>query len=92
MYTHVTCAVFNHDGSEIVATYNDDDIFLFDTRHSDGADYVHKYEGHRNSSTGMHYFFSHKPLFILNLNFILYILTYVVLPDKEIKILIIIFW
>lgn len=52
MYTHVTCAVYNHDGSEVVATYNDDDIFLFDTRHSDGADYVHKYEGHRNSSTG----------------------------------------
>ena len=52
LYTHVTCAVYNSNGSEVVASYNDDDIFLFDTRHSDGAEYVHKYEGHRNSATG----------------------------------------
>lgn len=28
---YVTCAVYNHNGSEILASYNDDDIYLFDT-------------------------------------------------------------
>ena len=49
---NVTCAVFSHDGSEIVASYNDEDIYLFDTDHSDGADFTKKYQGHRNDATG----------------------------------------
>jgi hypothetical protein len=75
--------VFNHDGSEIVATYNDDDIFLFDTRHSDGADYVHKYEGHRNSSTGMYFlikfivFLLSNCVFYVMLNFITLIFYFI---------------
>lgn len=48
---HVTCAVFNYNGTEIVGSYNDEDIYLFDTRQPDGTEYVHKYEGHRNSAT-----------------------------------------
>ncbi|XP_026282323.1 DDB1- and CUL4-associated factor 8 isoform X1 [Frankliniella occidentalis] len=50
-YTTVTCALYNHDGSEIIGSYNDESLYLFDSRHSDGADFVHKYEGHRNSVT-----------------------------------------
>ncbi|KAK3930304.1 DDB1- and CUL4-associated factor 8 [Frankliniella fusca] len=50
-YTTVTCALYNHDGSEIIGSYNDESLYLFDSRHSDGADFVHKYEGHRNSIT-----------------------------------------
>lgn len=50
-YTNVTCALYNHDGTEILGSYNDESLYLFDTRHSDGADFVHKYEGHRNSVT-----------------------------------------
>lgn len=50
-YTNVTCALYNHDGTEIIGSYNDENLYLFDTRHSDGADFVHKYEGHRNSAT-----------------------------------------
>ncbi|XP_034242025.1 DDB1- and CUL4-associated factor 8-like isoform X2 [Thrips palmi] len=50
-YTNVTCALYNHDGTEILGSYNDESLYLFDTRHSDGADFVHKYEGHRNSAT-----------------------------------------
>ena len=50
---NVTCAKFNHDGSEVVASYNDENIYLFCTEHSDGADYRKKYQGHRNSATGM---------------------------------------
>ncbi|XP_075224275.1 DDB1- and CUL4-associated factor 8-like [Lycorma delicatula] len=58
VFIHVTCAVFNYNGTEILGSFNDEDIYLFDTRHSDGADYVHRYEGHRNSVTvkGVNFF------------------------------------
>ncbi|KAI8422807.1 hypothetical protein MSG28_006552 [Choristoneura fumiferana] len=57
---HLTCAIFNHDGSEVLGSYNDEDIYLFDTKRdvydkssSDrGANgYTHCYSGHRNSAT-----------------------------------------
>lgn len=55
---NVTCLVYNYNGSEILATYNDEDIYSFDTSHSTEADYVHKYQGHRNNATvkGVNYF------------------------------------
>ncbi|XP_023022196.1 DDB1- and CUL4-associated factor 8 [Leptinotarsa decemlineata] len=54
---HVTCAVYNHDGSEILASYNDDDIYLFDVNCEPG-DSLHQYQGHRNSATikGVNFF------------------------------------
>lgn len=54
---HVTCAVYNHDGSEILASYNDDDIYIFDTSSQPGT-YKHTYQGHRNGATikGVSYF------------------------------------
>ncbi|XP_072938613.1 DDB1- and CUL4-associated factor 8 [Epargyreus clarus] len=56
---HLTCAVYNHDGSEILGSYNDEDIYLFNARtdaynkdSSDTSDgYTHRYSGHRNSAT-----------------------------------------
>jgi len=48
---HVTCAVFSHDGSQILSSYNDEDIYLFDASHSDGADSVRRFQGHRNNAT-----------------------------------------
>lgn len=48
---HVTCAVYNYNGTELIGTYNDEDIYLFDSSHSDGAEYKHKYSGHRNNAT-----------------------------------------
>ena len=48
----MTCAVFNYDGSEVIGSYNDDDVYLFKTDHSDGADYRKRYQGHRNHMTG----------------------------------------
>ncbi|CAL1531774.1 unnamed protein product [Lymnaea stagnalis] len=48
---NVTCASFNYNGTEILATYNDEDIYLFDNTMSDGASYIHKYTGHRNNAT-----------------------------------------
>ncbi|KAK4887786.1 hypothetical protein RN001_004057 [Aquatica leii] len=54
---HVTCALYNHNGSEILASYNDDDIYIFDTKGSTGS-FLHQYQGHRNGATikGVNYF------------------------------------
>uniref|UniRef100_A0A1A7X838 DDB1 and CUL4 associated factor 8 n=1 Tax=Iconisemion striatum TaxID=60296 RepID=A0A1A7X838_9TELE len=49
--TNITCLVYSHDGTELLASYNDEDIYLFDTNHSDGADYSRRYKGHRNNAT-----------------------------------------
>lgn len=49
---NITCATFNHDGTEILASYSDEDIYLFKSDHSDGADYSKRFMGHRNSATG----------------------------------------
>ena len=40
--------------TELIGSYNDEDIYMFDTSHSDGAEYIHKYQGHRNNATGEH--------------------------------------
>jgi len=45
----VLCAF---DTAELIGTYNDEDIYLFDSSHSDGAEYTRKYAGHRNNATG----------------------------------------
>ncbi|KAL4710605.1 hypothetical protein ACJJTC_003241 [Scirpophaga incertulas] len=57
---HLTCAVYNHDGTEILGSYNDEDIYLFDKK-ADVYDkdntgdlkegYTHHYSGHRNCAT-----------------------------------------
>ncbi|XP_012670809.1 DDB1- and CUL4-associated factor 8 [Clupea harengus] len=49
--TNITCLVYSHDGTELLTSYNDEDIYLFDANHSDGADYRRKYKGHRNNAT-----------------------------------------
>ncbi|XP_049868317.1 DDB1- and CUL4-associated factor 8 isoform X2 [Pectinophora gossypiella] len=56
---HLTCAVYNHDGSEILGSYNDEDIYLFDAKNdvidkenpTEKEGYTHRYSGHRNSAT-----------------------------------------
>ncbi|XP_077985524.1 DDB1- and CUL4-associated factor 8-like [Glandiceps talaboti] len=55
---NVTCLVYNYNGTEILASYNDEDIYLFDSSHSDGADFIHRYKGHRNNATvkGVNFF------------------------------------
>ncbi|XP_045146724.1 DDB1- and CUL4-associated factor 8-like [Echinops telfairi] len=47
----VTCVVYSHDGTELLATYNDDDIYLFNSSDEEGAQYVKRYKGHRNNAT-----------------------------------------
>ena len=44
--------MFNYDGSEVIGSYNDEDVYLCKTDHSDGADYRKRYQGHRNHMTG----------------------------------------
>uniref|UniRef100_A0A2K6EKX5 Uncharacterized protein n=1 Tax=Propithecus coquereli TaxID=379532 RepID=A0A2K6EKX5_PROCO len=49
--TTITCLVYSHDGTELLASYSDDDIYLFNSSHDDGAQYVKRYKGHRNNVT-----------------------------------------
>ena len=48
---NVTCAVYSNNGDAILASYNDDDIYLFDTSLNCSEPYTHRYSGHRNSAT-----------------------------------------
>lgn len=48
---NVTCAVYNYNGTEIIGSYNDEDIYMFNNYHTDGAEYVKRYTGHRNNHT-----------------------------------------
>ena len=52
------------DGRELIGSYNDEDIYLFNTDDAEGSDYVHKYQGHRNSATvkGVNFYGSHRLL------------------------------
>lgn len=46
----VTAAVYSNQGDALLASYNDEDIYLFDVRHP-SRPYLHKYTGHRNMQT-----------------------------------------
>jgi WD repeat-containing protein 42A len=48
---YITCAVFSEDGREVIGSYNDEDIYLFNTADPEGSSHVHRYQGHRNSAT-----------------------------------------
>jgi WD40 repeat protein len=55
--SYLTAAVFSHDGTELLGSYNDDDIYLFNTTDattggggSCNSGY-RQYRGHRNSAT-----------------------------------------
>ncbi|XP_044767555.1 DDB1- and CUL4-associated factor 8-like [Neomonachus schauinslandi] len=48
---NITCLVYSHDGTELLASYNDEDIYLFNSSDGDGAQYVKRYKGHRNNAT-----------------------------------------
>jgi len=48
---NVTAVVYSYDGSELLGTYNDDDIYLFDTNQANENEYKHRYKGHRNNAT-----------------------------------------
>jgi WD repeat-containing protein 42A len=53
--TYISSAVYSFDGREIVASYNDDFIYLFDSSEQNeditGQNYLKCYKGHYNSAT-----------------------------------------
>lgn len=49
--TNITCLVYNHDGRELLCSYNDEDIYLFDATRSSMDEFTRKFKGHRNSAT-----------------------------------------
>ncbi|XP_065180163.1 DDB1- and CUL4-associated factor 8-like [Sycon ciliatum] len=53
----VTCVVYSNDGKELLATYNDESIYIFNTELSRTVP-VHRYTGHRNNDTikGVNFF------------------------------------
>lgn len=55
---NITCLVYSHNGKELLCSYNDEDIYLFDASHSSGSEYVRRYRGHRNNATvkGVNFF------------------------------------
>ncbi|CAH0395817.1 unnamed protein product [Bemisia tabaci] len=48
---YITSAVFNHNGTEILASYNYESIYLFDATKTTPGEFVHCYEGHQNCVT-----------------------------------------
>lgn len=56
----ITCTAYSHSGEELVASYNDESIYLFDARNSSAGPglFLQKYEGHRNERTvkGVNFF------------------------------------
>ena len=49
---YITCAVFNHNGSQILGSYNDEDIYLFEPENTEKEDRViNTFRGHRNNAT-----------------------------------------
>lgn len=55
---YISCSVYNYNGTEILASYSDDYIYLFDTADTNENNYVHRYRGHSNCETikGVNFF------------------------------------
>ncbi|XP_037810079.1 DDB1- and CUL4-associated factor 8 [Lucilia sericata] len=57
-FPNVTCCVYNNTGTEILATYSEDNIYLFDNKNYVSGEYLHSYKGHFNQKTikGVNFF------------------------------------
>ncbi|XP_058121930.1 DDB1- and CUL4-associated factor 8-like [Anopheles coustani] len=58
----ITCAVYNENGKEILASFSDDDIYLYDNTSTQSVvKPTNRYQGHRNSQTikGVNFFGPH---------------------------------
>lgn len=60
---NITCAVYNYCGTEILASYSEDDIYLFDVNGLPNT-YIRHYSGHVNRMTGN---LGHNCIFLLNI-------------------------
>jgi DDB1- and CUL4-associated factor 8 len=48
---YISCCTYNYNGSELLASFNDENIYLFDANNHGLGSYLHKYQGHVNSAT-----------------------------------------
>lgn len=48
---YISCCAYNYNGTELLASFNDENIYLFDASNHSLGSYVHKYQGHVNSAT-----------------------------------------
>lgn len=57
-YINITCAVYNYIGTEILASYGNENIYLFDTADNTPGRYKNTYYGHKNRQTikGVNFF------------------------------------
>ncbi|XP_075159485.1 DDB1- and CUL4-associated factor 8 [Haematobia irritans] len=55
---NVTCCVYSNTGSEILASYSEENIYLFNNKHYIPGEYLHTYKGHYNQKTikGVNFF------------------------------------
>lgn len=55
---YISCCVYNYNGSELLASFNDESIYLFNSSDQRLGSFVHKYQGHINSATikGVNFF------------------------------------
>lgn len=51
LFANITCLVYSYDGTELLVSYNDENIYLFDSYSSSEAEYIKSYKGHRNNAT-----------------------------------------
>lgn len=48
---YISCCVYNYNGTELLASFNDENIYLFNANDHRLGSYLHKYQGHVNSAT-----------------------------------------
>ncbi|XP_044180066.1 DDB1- and CUL4-associated factor 8-like, partial [Acropora millepora] len=49
----ITSLVYSYNGTELLVSYNDENIYLFNAYASSEADYIRTYKGHRNNANVM---------------------------------------
>lgn len=49
--SYITSLMYSYDGSEVLTSYIDEDIYIFNSYDSDRAEYAKRYKGHRNNAT-----------------------------------------
>lgn len=55
---YISGCVYNYNGTELLGSFNDENVYLFDSSNHTLGSYLHKYEGHLNSATikGVNFF------------------------------------
>ncbi|KAL6030469.1 hypothetical protein STEG23_031373 [Scotinomys teguina] len=56
--SYITSVMYSYDGTELLASYNEEDIYIFNSSDSSGAEYTKRYKGHINNGSvrGSHFY------------------------------------